>query len=350
MLELAPWLLLGAVVGGMLHVLLPAGWLNRQLTGRWAVVKAVLIGTPLPLCSCGVIPTGLSLRKSGASQGAAVGFLISTPQTGVDSILVSASMLGWPFAIFKVAAALFTGVLGGWLTDRISEPDAPAPLHKAPESKIPLTIVDADERANAPANQETGSVASNRSLGLILHSIELLRSIWRWLVFGVLVSAAITTWVPPQAFSTFAERAGFAAPLAMLLLSIPLYVCATASVPIAASLVAGGFPAGAAIVFLMAGPATNVATIGAIYRTLGARTLAIYLSTLILGSLVAAWGFDSLIGTSTAVAAVHHHHSPTWWSIASVAVLIGLLAWFAVEDARRLLGFSKKPTDDCCSH
>ncbi len=117
LLELAPWLLLGALVAGVLHVLLPKDFLERQFSGRWGVFKAVALGVPLPLCSCGVIPVGVSLKKGGGSDGATVAFLISTPQTGVDSIFVSASMLGWPFALFKVFSAAVTGVIGGLLAD-----------------------------------------------------------------------------------------------------------------------------------------------------------------------------------------------------------------------------------------
>ena len=117
LLELAPWLLLGAVIAGALHVLLPRDFLNRQLRGTAGLVKAVVLGVPLPLCSCAVIPVGLSLKQNGASNGATVAFLVSTPQTGVDSILVSASFLGWPFALFKVVSAAVTGLVGGWWTD-----------------------------------------------------------------------------------------------------------------------------------------------------------------------------------------------------------------------------------------
>ena len=109
--ELSPWLLLGAAVAGLMHMLVPAGALKRLLRGRGGLVASVLVGIPLPLCSCSVIPVGIGLRREGVGSGAAVGFLISTPQTGVDSILVSGSMLGWPFAIFKVIAALVMGVI-----------------------------------------------------------------------------------------------------------------------------------------------------------------------------------------------------------------------------------------------
>ena len=117
LLDLAPWLLLGAGVASALHIWLPPGLLQRHLSGYAGVAKAVALGVPMPLCSCGVIPAGLGLKKDGASDGAALGFLISTPQTGVDSILVSASFLGWPFALFKVGAATVTGLVGGWLVE-----------------------------------------------------------------------------------------------------------------------------------------------------------------------------------------------------------------------------------------
>ena len=117
-MELAPWLLLGTLIAALLHGLLPQNFVQRHLQGKGGVAKAVLLGVPLPLCSCGVIPAGLGLKKDGASDGASVGFLISTPQTGVDSILVSASFLGWPFALFKVVSATVTGIVGGYLADQ----------------------------------------------------------------------------------------------------------------------------------------------------------------------------------------------------------------------------------------
>ena len=120
--QLAPWLLLGMLLSGLLHVFLPAGFVRKKFQGAIGVVKAVLLGVPLPLCSCGVVPAGIGLKNQGASNGASVGFLISTPQTGVDSILVSASFFGWPFAFFKMAVAAITGVIGGWITDRVEIP------------------------------------------------------------------------------------------------------------------------------------------------------------------------------------------------------------------------------------
>jgi uncharacterized protein len=120
LLELAPWLLLGVAVAAALHALLPPDFMRRHLSGRWSVTKAALIGVPLPLCSCAVIPVGLSLKRQGATSGASVAFLISTPQTGVDSLLVSGAMLGLPFALFKMASAFIIGLVGGVLTNKFS--------------------------------------------------------------------------------------------------------------------------------------------------------------------------------------------------------------------------------------
>ncbi len=315
MFELSPWFLLGMAVAGVLHVVLPRDFIKQQLQGGWGVAKAVALGVPLPLCSCGVIPTGLGLKRDGASNGASLGFLISTPQTGVDSILVSASFLGWPFALFKVLAATITGLLGGWIADRI-----PADEATTNESE-----------AARPADED----APRGVRAMFAHSHDLLASIWRWLVFGVLVSALIDTFVPVGTLSVFADLGPIAAGVVVLLFSLPLYVCATASVPIAAAMVANGMPVGAALVFLMAGPATNVATIGAIYRGFGLRQLVLYLCVLIVGSIGFGALFDVGIGSLGALEHVHGEEQQTWWVVASTLLLGTLIARLAVVDLLR---------------
>ncbi len=315
MLELSPWFLLGMAVAGLLHGLLPRNFIKRQLRGRFAVVKAVALGVPLPLCSCGVIPAGLGLKRDGASNGASLGFLISTPQTGVDSILVSATFLGWPFALFKVFAAAATGLIGGIIADRLPDDDPP----------------DRDLGAVEAANEE-----QERGLrAMVEHAHDLLASIWRWLVFGVVVSALINTFLPVGTLEVFADAGPLWAGFMVLLISLPLYVCATASVPIAAALVANGMPVGAALVFLMAGPATNVATIGAIYRGFGGRQLFSYLFVLIVGSLGFGLLFDWAIDPLT-VAQPHAASHATWWAVASAVLLSALIARLAFQD---LLGW-----------
>lgn len=317
--ELSPWLLLGMAVAGALHVALPQGFVRRHLGhGRAGVLKSVLLGIPLPLCSCGVIPAGVGLRQDGASRGSAVGFLIATPQTGVDSVLVSASFLGWPFALFKVATALVTGVVGGLLTDAVTDQEPVPPPAATPEEE--------------GGHQAGGVVRWRRGLD---HAVEILASIWRWVVFGVVASAAIEVFLPAHFISGLAD--GPWAFLGVLVIALPLYICATASVPIAAALVSQGLPAGAALVFLLAGPATNLATMGAIRRTFGGRTLAVYLGTIVVGSIAFGAAFDFILpGAADVAALAHDHGAAPWWAWGSALVFVGLLSRFALLDLIRL--------------
>jgi len=266
LLELSPSLLLGLFIAGLVHVYVPAAAIHRRLSrpDLASTVRASLLGVPLPLCSCGVIPTALGLRKAGASPGATTSFMISTPQTGVDSILVSAAFLGWPFALFKLAAAFATGVVGGVLVNRLTPAEAGA---------------DGETTLNSSGGDRGVSGAIRYAV------LDLLAAIDLWLIAGVLVAALITTLVPADFFVGQSWAQGLVGMLVVLAISLPLYVCTTASVPIAASLIVAGMPAGSALVFLMAGPATNVATIGAVYRTLGASVLGLYLGTVVVMSL-----------------------------------------------------------------
>jgi uncharacterized membrane protein YraQ (UPF0718 family)/copper chaperone CopZ len=317
MLELSPWFLLGMLVSGILHVALPRNFVRQQLTGSWGVVKAVALGVPMPLCSCGVIPTGLGLKRDGASNGASLGFLISTPQTGVDSILVSASFLGWPFALFKVLAAAVTGLIGGWIADRTPGPESE-------EGELGDASSDEDESPRGIRD-------------LLAHAYDLLASIWRWLVFGVVVSALIDSYLPIGTLSVFSDVGPLAAGFLILLISLPMYVCATASVPIAAAMVANGMPVGAAMVFLMAGPATNVATIGAIFRGFGARVLTVYLGVLIAGSIGFGALFDFGFGSADVIEHVHGPSHDSWWMVASALFLGALILQLALRDVSRFV-------------
>ena len=328
LLELSPWLLLGAVISGVLHVILPRDFLSRHLRGPGGVFRAVLFGVPLPLCSCGVIPAGIGLKRDGASDGASMGFLIATPQTGVDSLFVTASLLGWPFAVFKLVSASITGVVGGLLVEQTTRASPPPINHHV----------------------NTGEPSRERSPDLwagLEHGLDVLRSIWRWLVFGVLVSAGLTVLVPVGSFGDASNLGAWGLVGVTLAISIPLYVCAVASVPIAAALVASGFPPSAALIFLIAGPATNVATIGAIGRTFGYRNLFIYLTTILVGSVL----FGQLLDLTWAaeVGCTHCHSADgTPTQLWSATVLVGLILFFAIEDLRPIAGrlFATKMAED----
>jgi uncharacterized membrane protein YraQ (UPF0718 family)/copper chaperone CopZ len=329
-LALAPWLFIGLAVAAAMHALVPQTVVARHLRGPLGVLKAVLLGIPLPLCSCSVIPAGLGLVRDGASRGAAVGFLVATPQTGVDAILVSASMLGWPFALLKVLAALVTGLAGGLLVERRAlerqDPAAGDPTAGTPG------------RAASPVTTPTSARARLRAA--LHHARDIFASIRGWLVVGVLVSAGLTVALPPNALAGFFGASPALAYLGALAVAVPLYVCATGSVPIAAGLVGAGFPVGAALVFLMAGPATNIATVGAIRRAFGTRTTATYLGVIVVGSLAFALAGEAVLGDALSAHAGHLHHvhgeeAPGPLVIASGVLFLSALAWLEAASLMR---------------
>lgn len=312
--DMAPYLLLGFLFAGLLKVFLPPNLMSKYLgkSSFSSVLNATLLGIPLPLCSCGVLPAGISLNKNGASKGASVSFLVSTPQTGVDSILVTWSMLGLPFAIIRPIAALITGVAGGLVTNKIEK-----------EKVLPV-----DKSA---VIQETKQKASVKEVFRYAF-IEMLNDIAKWLIIGLLIAAFIEVLIPDNFFQEF-KISGILGMLIILVASIPLYVCATSSVPIAAVLLMKGISPGALLVFLMAGPATNAAAIAVIGQNMGKKTLAIYLSVLIAGSLIFGLLIDYLLPGSWFLPALvgmeEHEHSllPQWLNYLSVAFLAFMLLY-----------------------
>lgn len=309
--DFAPYLLLGTVLAGALHVVMPSGWLQRHLRGQLGVVKAALLGIPLPLCSCGVIPAGLGLRREGAGRGATVSFLISTPQTGVDSVYVSAAMLGWPFALCKVATALVGGLLGGAITEAWL-----------------------GNRQDAVSDQNLPAADSGPPVVRALRHMEmLLRLLWPWLVVGILTSAVLRVFVPASFWDMLSRLDPQWAMLGVAALAVPLYVCTVASVPVAAALLDGGLAPSAALVFLLAGPATNTATLAALYRTLGGRTTAVYLAVVLAVSVGAGQLFGDLLLAPQPVTA-GHSHTIAWWGQGAALVLWALFVYFAAERAR----------------
>ena len=324
--EMAPYLLLGFIFAGILNVLMPQKTVNKYLgrNNMRSVFNAAILGVPLPLCSCGVIPTGISFYKNGASKGATNSFLISTPQTGVDSILVSYSLLGLPFAILRPIIALITGLLGGGLTNWYSQ-----------KNKTENTI------------QETKTEKKSLFHRLIIYPfVEFLQDIANWLVIGLVIAAIISAIIPDNFFTQFADYS-FLSMLIILIASIPLYVCATSSVPIAAVLIMKGLSPGAALVFLMAGPATNAATITVIRNAMGKKALRAYLFSIISGALF----FGILINeflpvqwfTPIMTGHAEHQHEilPKWLKTAS-SLILGALMLHAYFSKYKYLIFKKK--------
>ncbi len=314
--EMAPYLLLGFFFAGLLHLLFPKDKVRKYM-GKdkwWAPVNASLLGVPLPLCSCGVIPTGISFFKHGASKGSTVSFFISTPQTGVDSILVTYSMLGLPFAVIRPIVALLTGVAGGIITDRVDRTNTiNTSFSNNNERPVPAGII--------PKIREMFRYAF----------VEFLQDISNWLIIGLLVAALISVVVPDDFFAgTIGNE--YLSMLIILLASIPVYICATASVPIAAILMLKGLSPGAALVLLMAGPATNAATIAIIGKVMGKKALLSYLGSIITGALLFGLIINELLPREWFAVSEHfghmsHEHSilPPWMAVGSAILLVLLI-------------------------
>jgi len=311
-LEMSPYLLLGFAFAGILHVLIPKETVTKQIGKKniWSILKATFLGVPLPLCSCGVIPTGVSFYKNGASKGATNAFLISTPQTGVDSILITSSLMNWPWAILRPIVALITGVFGGLLTDKM------------------------DTDTNSVEVEDCSSCEIKPKRHWLIEIVdyaffEFLPDISRQLLLGILIAVDITIFIPPTVFSDYLTNP-FLNMLLILVASIPLYVCATGSVPIASSLLLLGVSPGAVLVFLMAGPATNAATISVLWKSLGKKSTLAYLISIITGALLFGLLIDYVLPTAwfniTETASTHIHGASTSWiAISSAIVLMALI-------------------------
>jgi hypothetical protein len=314
MTELAPSLFLGLLIAGLLHVLINREKIFAHLgrPGALSSIKASMWGVPLPLCSCGVLPAALGLRRDGASRGATTSFLVSTPQTGVDSLLVTAGMLGWPFALAKLVTAFAAGVTSGTLVDA-----------------FPGSGGEEDGFSGGCADAPGGFF---RRLWDFAYRVVFL-DIHRWLTLGILVSAVIVVLVPPGYLADVEVLNGPLGLLAALLVGIPMYVCSVASVPIAAGLIYAGFPVGGALVFLMAGPATNAATMGAVRKAMGGRAFLIYLLT-ITGFAMAAGLLLNRLQPVETTAGIHHDHMGLLPSVAAGVLLLGLAAAW-LEDLKR---------------
>ena len=277
--EMSPYLLLGFLIAGVLHAFVPSAIYSRYLSGTgWRPVTAAsLFGIPLPLCSCGVLPTAVSLRRSGASRAAATSFLIATPQTGVDSIMATYSMMGLPFAVLRPVAALVTALFGGLAVGAVERQS-----HESSEDEACATACESESLKPTL----WGKIVEALRYGLL----DMLESIGKWLVLGLVVATFITVLVPDDFFSTYAAHP-IVNMFIILLVAIPMYICATGSIPIAAALMLKGMTPGCALVLLMAGPAANLASVLVISRAFGRRATVAYLSSIIFGAL----GFGILV-------------------------------------------------------
>lgn len=277
--RMSPYILLGFFLAGVMHAFVPNGLYQKYLGTKSfrSVLNAAILGVPIPLCSCGVIPTAMSLRKEGASKGAAVSFLIATPQTGIDSIIATYSLMGLPFALLRPIAALFTALFGGQM----------------------VNLTDNDKNETALSKTKACSSVKSSFKDKVIDTfryayVEMIQDIGRWLIVGLVVAGLITVFVPESFFALFAGNS-LLSMLLVLVFAIPMYLCATGSIPIAVALMMKGLSPGTALVLLMAGPAVNAASMLVVGKVLGKKTLIIYILSITLGAILFGLGIDYLL-------------------------------------------------------
>jgi uncharacterized membrane protein YraQ (UPF0718 family) len=330
-LLMAPYLLLGFAIAALLSVFFTPAWVTRHLgrPGLLQVIKASLIGVPLPLCSCGVLPLAFSLRKSGASKGATVSFLVSTPQTGADCLMLTYSLLGPVMAFFLLGVAFISGILSGWLTDWMCRNETEeVPIQEA----LHTCCCEGDGvQASSPVQERTGEDVRSPSRAFRNGFITLPRDMARPLLLGVLAAGVVTALVP-QGYLAHYLSPGPLSYLLALSIGIPMYVCSASAVPIAAMLIHAWVSPGAAMVFLIAGPATNTAALFTLWNQIGRRATFAYLATICFVALLSGIVLDLLF--TVVVPAVPHLHAhgasslsgvPIWQWIASGVLLLLLL-------------------------
>jgi hypothetical protein len=279
--ESAIYILFGFLVAGLLKISIPTEKVFEYLGKREAksVVRASLIGIPIPLCSCAVLPTAMSLKKQGASKGATLSFLISTPETGVDSISITYALIDPLMTVFRPLAALITAMTAGMAANIID---------KKPSKDVLQMVQDRDCGCNDTCcDDESHGKQQRGRLGELFHYafVDLLNDIMGWLVLGIVIAALISVMLPESFFENYIGS-GPLSMLVMLLVGIPIYMCAASSTPVAAALILKGLNPGAALVFLLAGPATNIGTTAAVGKFLGKKMMVVYLGTIIIVSIL----------------------------------------------------------------
>ncbi len=333
--DMSFYIVIGLLFTGILHAFVNKDAILKHIGKKStaSVVKASVLGVPLPLCSCGVVPTAMYLGKSGASKGAVVSFLTSTPQTGVDSIIATYGLMGPLFAVYRAIAAFISGIVSGIVTNVLCKNDDT----DYSNSKTSCGCC-SGEQESEPVDP-TGCCSREQEVEVKPTLISKIKSIFTYafgefldeiaghFVVGLLIAALISTFVPEEWLSSFSNP--LLSMLVMLVIGIPMYICSTASIPIALSLMMKGISPGAAFVFLFAGPVTNIASLAILGKTLGKKVLAIYLACAGVCSILFGFALDFIIdftgysGITNIIDSSHEHEIPLYMIV--VAVIFGAL-------------------------
>ena len=322
----AIYMLFGILFAGLLKVFLPPGLVARQLgRGRFSsVLKAALFGIPIPLCSCGVLPAAASLKKQGANTGATTAFLISTPESGVDSIAVSYALLDPVLTVARPAAGFAAAAAAGLTENLLARPEE---SQVRPDLSCPVD--GCCDGVDCPPEEHTHhhSFSQKAKAGLGYSFGELWADLAGWFMIGLLLAGAITVFLPQELISRHLGG-GLGPMLLMLVVAVPMYVCATASTPIAAALILKGISPGTALVFLLAGPATNLASLTVLWKLLGRRATVVYLAAvagvavaagLVLDLVYSLWGLSAqaMVGQASELI-------PSWAKLGGAFILLAI--------------------------
>lgn len=312
---MSPYLIFGFLVSGLCFWIIRPTFVKQLLgkPGLGAVVKSCLVGIPMPLCSCSVIPVAASLRKDGASRGATAAFVSSTPQTGVDSIFATYSLMGGLFTTVRVLVAFISGIVTGFLIELFCNQK---------DSKKEITINEKEKNCCSKPVTTHARLKQSLYYGFVKLPSELAIA----LIVGLILAGLVATLLPADLFEG-SFSSGPAAFLIATLVGLPLYICATASIPMAYALITAGLSPGAALVFLIVGPATNTATVVTIWKIIGRKATGIYLASLLIVSWLAGWTFNASISSQFVSESMYQHETSTLslWQHVSGILMIAIL-------------------------
>ncbi len=349
LVQASPYMLFGLLVGGLLKVFLSPEYVAKHLgSSRFSsVIKAALLGIPIPLCSCGVLPAAASLKKQGANKGATAAFLISTPESGVDSIAITYALLDPIMTVARPIAAFVSAMAAGIGINLIQAPAA----QKAPTPQPPLETDCGCSGTCSPSEPAIppGLMVRLR-MGLRYAATDIWGDLAGWFFVGILAAGIITVLIPDEIISSYLGG-GLISMLLMLCLGIPLYICATASTPIAAAFILKGVSPGTALVFLLVGPATNVTSLSVLLGILGKKATAIYLTAIAVFAVLCGLALDLVYASLgiSAIAIIGESSEILPPSISLASTLLLLILSIPPLTALAKKWFSKKQSGCGCS-